>query len=274
MSDEHVDLRRQVVETLRSLQAGGVDWLPKLPSLEVAAAAQIPIIAEEPSMKRPLKNPEPAPVAAPSLLDVASKLTIEERRTALQVLRERVAGCTSCEALATTLKQTVFYDGQIGAELCFIGEAPGADEDAQGKPFVGAAGQLLIKIIVACGMKREEVYICNIIKCRPPGNRTPLPNEAENCREYLDEQLALVRPRYIVCLGSTAATYLLGVKKPLGQLRGKFHDSRGAKVVVTYHPAYLLPHRNPAAKKDVWDDMKMLLTHMGRPIPATKTSES
>ena len=274
MSDEHVDLRRQVVETLRSLQAGGVDWLPKLSPLEIAAVAEVPIIAEEPSMKRPPKKAEPNPVAAPNPLDVTSKLTIEERRTALQVLRERVAGCTRCDALATTRKQTVFDDGKIGAELCFIGEAPGADEDAQGKPFVGAAGQLLNKIIAACGMKREEVYICNIIKCRPPGNRTPLPNEAENCREYLDEQLALVRPKYIVCLGSTAATYLLGVKKPLGQLRGKFHDSRGAKVVVTYHPAYLLPHRNPAAKKDVWDDMKMLLTHMGRPIPATKTSDS
>ena len=190
MSDEHVDLQRQVVETLRSLQAGGVDWLPKLPPLEIATVAEVPIIAEEPSMKRPSRNAEPAPVAAPSLLDVTAKLTIEERRTALQVLRERVAGCTRCDALATTRKQTVFDDGKIGAELCFIGEAPGADEDAQGKPFVGAAGQLLNKIIAACGMKREEVYICNIIKCRPPGNRTPLPNEAENCREYLDEQLA------------------------------------------------------------------------------------
>ncbi|HEX3314414.1 MAG TPA: uracil-DNA glycosylase [Gemmataceae bacterium] len=274
MSADDIDLKRQVVETLRSLQAGGVDWLPKLPVLEVAAVAQAPIVAEEQNMKRPVKTPEPTPVTAPSLLDVTATMTIEERRTALEVLRERVAGCTRCEALATTRKQTVFDDGKIGAELCFIGEAPGADEDAQGKPFVGAAGQLLNKIIAACGMKREEVYICNIIKCRPPGNRTPLPNEADNCKEYLDEQLALVRPKYIVCLGSTAATYLLGVKKPLGQLRGRFHDSRGAKVVVTYHPAYLLPHRNPAAKKDVWDDMKMLLTHMGRPIPATKSGDA
>jgi uracil-DNA glycosylase len=274
MSDEPIDLRRQVVETLRSLQAGGVEWLPKLPPLEIAAIPQSTVRAEEPSMKRPAATPEPTPAAAPSIFETSAKLTIEERRTALQVLRERVAGCTRCPALATTRKQTVFDDGQIGAEICFIGEAPGADEDAQGKPFVGAAGQLLNKIIAACGMKREEVYICNIIKCRPPGNRTPLPDEAEHCSEYLNEQLALVRPKYIVCLGSTAATYLLGVKKPLGQLRKKFHECKGAQVVVTYHPAYLLPHRNPAAKKDVWDDMKMLLAKMGRPIPPTKTGDS
>ena len=271
MNDEPIDLRRQVVETLRSLQAGGVDWLPKLPPLEIALPRPASTVMEEPSMPKPAPAREPE--KTPSWLERTAKLTIDERRTALDVLRERVAGCTRCPALATTRKQTVFADGQIGAEICFIGEAPGADEDAQGKPFVGAAGQLLNKIIAACGMKREEVYICNIIKCRPPGNRTPLPDEAEHCSEYLNEQLALVRPKYIVCLGSTAATYLLGVKKPLGQLRKKFHECKGAQVVVTYHPAYLLPHRNPAAKKDVWEDMKMLLTKMGRPIPAAKTGE-
>jgi DNA polymerase len=194
--------------------------------------------------------------------------SIADRRKGLEILRERVKPCTRCKELATTRTQTVFADGDIGAELCFIGEAPGADEDKQGKPFVGAAGQLLNKIIAACGMTREEVYICNIIKCRPPGNRTPLPNEAENCREFLEEQLDLVRPKYIVCLGGTAATYLLGTKKPIGALRGKFHEYRDAQVIVTYHPAYLLPHRAPAKKKEVWDDMKMLLAKMGRPVPA------
>jgi uracil-DNA glycosylase len=273
MNADEVDLRRQVVETLRSLQAGGIDWLPKLPPLEVAAAAPRPAVAitEDPSMPKsvPVREPE----KTPSWLERTAKLTIDERRTALEVLRERVAGCTRCPALATTRKQTVFADGQIGAEICFIGEAPGADEDAQGKPFVGAAGQLLNKIIAACGMKREEVYICNIIKCRPPGNRKPQPDEAAHCREYLEEQLALVRPKYIVCLGSTAATYLLGINKPVGQLRKRFHEYRESQVIVTYHPAYLLPHRSPAAKKDVWEDMKMLLTKMGRPIPPVKTSE-
>jgi DNA polymerase len=161
----------------------------------------------------------------------------------------------------------VFGVGAVGPELCFIGEAPGADEDAQGEPFVGAAGQLLNRIIAACGMKREDVYICNIIKCRPPGNRTPQADEAANCSEFLIRQLELVKPKYICCLGSTAARYLLNTTAALGQLRGRFHDYHGIPVLCTYHPAYLLPHRAPQKKKDVWDDMKMLLARMGRPVP-------
>lgn len=158
-------------------------------------------------------------------------------------------------------------DGVPGVELCFVGEAPGADEDAQGLPFVGAAGQLLNKIIAACGLKREDVYICNILKCRPPGNRTPLPNEAGNCRGFLDRQLELVKPKFICALGGCAAQNLLNTTTPIGRLRGKFHDYQGIPVMVTYHPAYLLPHRNPDKKKDVWEDMKMLLAKMGKPIP-------
>jgi DNA polymerase len=165
----------------------------------------------------------------------------------------------------------VFGDGSPGEELCFIGEAPGADEDAQGLPFVGAAGQLLNRIIAAMGLKREEVYICNILKCRPPGNRTPLPNEAANCREYLDWQLELVQPKFLCALGGCAAQNLLGTTQPLGRLRGTFHDYRGIPVLCTYHPAYLLPHRSPQKKKDVWEDMKLLLARMGRPVTTPKT---
>jgi DNA polymerase len=157
--------------------------------------------------------------------------------------------------------------GPLDPELCFIGEAPGADEDAQGEPFVGAAGQLLNRIIAACGMKREEVYIANIIKCRPPGNRTPQVDEAANCREYLENQLELVRPKFLCALGSTAAHYLLNTTLSIGKLRGRFHDYRGTPVLCTYHPAFLLPHRSPDKKKDVWEDMKLLLARMGRPIP-------
>jgi DNA polymerase len=153
----------------------------------------------------------------------------------------------------------------MAPELCFIGEAPGADEDAQGEPFVGPAGQLLNRIITACGMKREEVYICNILRCRPPGNRTPLPNEAANCREYLDCTLDLIRPKFICCLGACAAQNLLDTTTSATRLRGRFHDYQGMPVLVTYHPSYLL--RNPAAKRDVWEDMKMLLARMGRPVP-------
>jgi len=160
--------------------------------------------------------------------------------------------------------QTVFGVGKLDAELCFVGEAPGADEDAQGEPFVGAAGQLLNRIIVACGMKREEVYICNIIKCRPPGNRTPLPDEAANCREYLEKQLELLRPKFICALGACAAQNLLDTKVSVGKLRGQFLDFRGIPVICTYHPAYLL--RSPDKKKDVWEDMKKLMERMGRPV--------
>jgi DNA polymerase len=204
---------------------------------------------------------EAAPAQSPS-----TELTLEERRLALDVLAQEIRSCARCAELVSTRTQTVFGDGQPGVELCFIGEAPGADEDAQGKPFVGAAGQLLNRIIAACGMKREEVYICNIIKCRPPGNRTPLQEEADNCRDYLERQLELVRPRFICALGGCAAQNLLKTRAPLGKLRGRFHDYRGIPVMCTYHPAYLLPHRSPDKKKDVWEDMKMLMARMGRPV--------
>jgi DNA polymerase len=191
----------------------------------------------------------------------------------LQVLSEQVAACTRCEHLAASRTQTVFGVGKISPELCIVGEAPGADEDAQGLPFVGAAGQLLTRILAACGLAREEVYICNTIKCRPPNNRPPTPVEVDNCRAYLDEQIALVQPAFICAMGGSAAQRLLGTTKPLGQLRGKFHTYRGIPVLCTYHPAYLLPHRNPAAKALVWEDMKMLLARMGRAIPKTPRRE-
>lgn len=248
-------LRRQVEARLRSLGDAGVAFLPKVAPLVVRtrAVGRVEAGADSPEANMPD--------------------TLKTRRKALDVLADEVKACRACPELAATRTQTVFADGSIEAELCFIGEAPGADEDAQGKPFVGAAGQLLNRIIAACGLTREEVYICNTIKCRPPANRTPSPDEAANCSGFLERQLDLVKPKYIVCLGSTAATYLLGTKRPLGELRGKFHEYRGIPVMVTYHPAYLLPHRNPAKKKDVWEDMKVLLTKMGRPIPTPKKDE-
>jgi DNA polymerase len=173
-----------------------------------------------------------------------------------------VATCTRCEELARTRTQTVFGVGNPYARLVFCGEAPGADEDRLGEPFVGRAGQLLTDIIVK-GMKirREDVYILNILRCRPPGNRNPLPVEAANCREYLDAQLAIIRPEFICCLGAVAAQNLLGATAAIGSLRGRLHDFHGIKVVCTYHPAYLL--RNPAAKRFVWDDIKVLMGEMG-----------
>jgi uracil-DNA glycosylase len=204
----------------------------------------------------------------------AATLSLDQRRQELQVLAEEVKKCTRCAGLCSTRTQTVFGSGRPGVELCFVGEAPGADEDAQGLPFVGAAGQLLTKIIEACGLKRDDVYICNTLKCRPPGNRTPLPNETANCREYLERQIRLVQPKFICALGGSAANSLLGTSPGgLGKLRGRMHDFKGIPVLVTYHPAYLLPHRSPDKKKDVWEDMKFLLTQMGRPIPVAKKQE-
>lgn len=182
----------------------------------------------------------------------------------LEVLRDEVAQCTRCQELADTRTQTVFGVGNPQARLCFLGEAPGADEDRLGEPFVGRAGQLLNKILEACGLKREDVYILNVLKCRPPGNRNPLPEESENCRRFLDRQLQLIDPEYICCLGAVAVQNLLNTTSPIGRMRGKIHEYRGIKVVCTYHPAYLL--RNPAAKKHTWDDMKLLMREMGTPV--------
>lgn len=179
----------------------------------------------------------------------------------LEVLQAEVAACQRCETLCCGRTQTVFGVGDPHARLCFLGEAPGADEDKQGEPFVGRAGQLLTKIIEACTLSREGVYILNVLKCRPPGNRNPAPDEVENCREFLDRQLKLIKPEFICCLGAVAARTLLGTELPIGRLRGQFFDYQGIQVMCTYHPAYLL--RNPAAKKDVWEDMKMLMRKMG-----------
>jgi uracil-DNA glycosylase len=190
-----------------------------------------------------------------------SSLSIEERKAELQTLAQRVSQCQRCAELAATRTQTVFGVGNPDARVMFIGEAPGADEDAQGEPFVGRAGQLLNRIIEACGWKREDLYICNILRCRPPGNRNPTPEEAANCREYLDGQIRLVDPEYIVCWGSVAAQNLLAETIPIGKLRQRWLTYGRAKVLCTYHPSYLL--RNPAAKKPVWDDMKFLLAEMG-----------
>jgi DNA polymerase len=179
----------------------------------------------------------------------------------LEVLQQQVAGCTRCSELAATRTQTVFGAGNPKSRLCFLGEAPGADEDKTGVPFVGRGGQLLTKIIEACRLKREDVYILNMIKCRPPNNRNPLSTELVNCRGYLESQLDLIRPEFICCLGAVASQNLLGTTVAIGKLRGKLHDFRGAKVVCTYHPAFLL--RSPSFKKETWEDMKLLMREMG-----------
>jgi DNA polymerase len=183
----------------------------------------------------------------------------------LAALNQQVRACTLCTALACTRKQTVFGVGNARPRVVFFGEAPGADEDRQGEPFVGRAGQLLTKIIEACGWQRSDVYIMNVLKCRPPENRNPTPAETENCRPFFERQLEILNPEYIVCVGTVPAQALLQTTDSVGKLRGRFHRYKDATVLVTYHPSYLL--RNPSAKKYVWDDMQMLLKEMGLPIP-------
>jgi uracil-DNA glycosylase family 4 len=266
---------RVALARLESLKMAGVEQFPRASAVPAPAAESphSPVSASplpefhsppEPDMPRPSKSAkaEPAALFEPTEPGVAAKGTDKVSSAAtLEILQAEVAGCTLCHELATTRTQTVFGSGDPKARLCFMGEAPGADEDRTGLPFVGRAGQLLTKIIEACTLTRDEVYILNVLKCRPPGNRNPLPQESANCKQYLRRQLELIEPEYICCLGAVAAQNLLETTETIGKLRGQIHQYRGINVVCTYHPAYLL--RNPAAKKDCWDDMKMLMGLMG-----------
>ena len=197
----------------------------------------------------------PIPVILPAI-----PIARESRAAALQAIRDEIGDCQRCP-LAATRNKIVFGDGDPNARLLFVGEGPGADEDAQGLPFVGRGGQLLNNMINAMGLKREEVYIANIVKCRPPKNRVPEPIEANTCKPFLFQQIEVIRPEVIVALGSTAATYLLGAKTSLGSLRGRLHHAFNAKLIVTYHPAFLL--RDPAQKKEAWRDLQMAMAELG-----------
>ena len=180
---------------------------------------------------------------------------VGDSRTILAVLKEEIGPrCTRCKLHTLGRTQVVFGVGNPQADLMFVGEAPGADEDEQGEPFVGRAGQLLTKIIEAIDLKRDDVYIANVIKCRPPGNRNPEPDEVEQCQPFLFRQIDAIKPKVIVALGKFAAQSLLQTTDPITRLRGREFTVRGATLIPTFHPAYLL--RNPSAKRDVWEDMK------------------
>lgn len=283
MSDSTaLPIRRALRQQLESLRRAGLTSLPlsgaEAPLLEIAApaaeaappvrtvgAGPRDVAAGDPTApsRTLFTEPDlPPPTAAVSTPNAPrSTLSRQEREQKLAALAKTVAGCQRCQELCSTRTQTVFGVGDPEAKILFLGEAPGADEDKQGEPFVGRAGQLLNKIIEACHLTRQEIYICNILKCRPPGNRHPAPAEAANCREYLNGQLETVDPDYIVCWGSCAAQNLLGTTQAIGKLRGRFYQHGRAKVLCTYHPSYLL--RNPSAKKDVWEDMKLWRRDMG-----------
>ncbi len=178
----------------------------------------------------------------------------------LEEIRIDLGNCRRCK-LSKSRGNIVFGSGNPRARLVFVGEGPGYEEDKKGEPFVGAAGQLLTKIIQSINLTREKVYICNIIKCRPPGNRNPLPEEIKACLPFLKRQIAAIKPDFICALGTFAAQALLDTEEPISKLKGRFHDYMGIKVLPTYHPAYLL--RNPGKKRDVWEDMKMLMKEYG-----------
>ncbi|MCH7988123.1 MAG: uracil-DNA glycosylase [Planctomycetes bacterium] len=287
--DVENQVRRIVTQHLESLSRAGLTHLPRSDSTgndlsETVTALQSPQVetvvaissqtgsatehhvattATGTQQKQSLFPNQDIPTSGtPSVTETSPcLLSLDERREKLKTLENSVAACVRCQELAETRNKTVFGVGNPEAKLMFIGEAPGADEDRQGEPFVGRAGQMLNKIIVACKLTREEIYISNNLKCRPPGNRNPTPQESKNCREYLDSQIAVIDPDYIVCWGAVAAQNLLGMTESIGKMRKKFYRLGRAKVLCTYHPSYLL--RNPAAKKDVWEDMIFLMHDMG-----------
>ncbi len=209
--------------------------------------------------------PIPPRAPFPAQPKIGAVVPAADRAAALEVIREEIGNCTRC-ALHTGRNKLVFGDGDATARLMFVGEGPGADEDAQGLPFVGKAGQLLNNMIVAMGLRRDQVYIANVVKCRPPGNRTPEPTEANTCTPFLFRQIDVVRPQVLVALGATAATYLLGQRQPLAGLRGRVHAFRGTQLIVTYHPAFLL--RDPRQKKEAWADLQIAMKELGLKPPS------
>ncbi|MGA1980833.1 MAG: uracil-DNA glycosylase [Acidobacteriaceae bacterium] len=258
---------------LPTQSAAMMDAVPNRGSVIAAAAESVPA-AEYAAPALHLAADVPAPqliklVSFNNLAPIpAERVPPADRPAALRAIQEEIGDCTRCPLAYAGRHKIVFGDGSATARLMFVGEGPGADEDAQGLPFVGKAGQLLNNMIAAMGLARAEVYIANIVKCRPPGNRVPEPEEANTCSQFLLRQIDVVQPEVIVALGSTAAIYLLGVRRLLSALRGHWHTCRGAKLAVTYHPAFLL--RDPRQKAEAWKDLQMVMAEMGLTPPARK----
>lgn len=242
---------------------GGGSALGTVPELSIAAkpTAVTQAIEENIIPLRTLASDQPVP----PLVSFGPILSPQQRPAALGGVRELLGECQRCR-LARGRNKLVFGVGDPNAQLMFVGEGPGADEDAQGEPFVGRAGQLLNNMIAAMGLKREQVYIANIVKCRPPQNRKPEPDEARTCLPFLERQIEIVRPRVLVALGATAATYLLGMRGSIGAMRGRIHNYRDIQTVVTYHPAFLL--RDPTQKKEAWKDLQMAMAALGLKAPS------
>ncbi len=279
--------QRQQLATLLAYcrEMGGIDFYRSEKDLAEMAADPVPAqtaaeasqvtIRSAPSTPLNPASPETDPtmpprkpnlLTPPPIIDFSSSaIAPQERAAALQTIRQEIGDCTRCQLAFEGRHKIVFGDGDPNAELLFVGEGPGADEDEQGVPFVGRAGQLLNNMIAAMGLGRERVYIANIVKCRPPKNRVPEPDEALTCTQFLFQQIGVVRPKLIVALGATAATYMLGSKASLSVLRGKVQDCMGTKLIVTYHPAYLL--RDPRQKAEAWKDLQLAMQFLNLTPP-------
>ena|ERR1700694_445743 len=230
--------------------------------------------APDGTLLRMMESPEPAPVSdvppitstsMPKDKSPSHTTAPKDKPAALKIIREDIGDCTRCR-LHERRTNIVFGVGNVNPEIMFVGEGPGADEDAQGEPFVGRAGQLLNNMITAMGIKREDVYIANVVKCRPPGNRTPEPDECDTCSPFLLRQIEVIQPKVIVALGATAAKTLLAVNDSMGNLRGRWYDFKDSRLAVTYHPSYLL--RDPRQKKEAWKDLQMVMKYLGLTPPA------
>ena len=261
----------------RDRVAGAGSSLRPSPAVSISQPSRVSI-SEEISLPKP-KTKVAAPVASepgphippvigpsgPSLFEEVEKV----KDDTLLKIREDIGDCTRCK-LHKGRNKIVFGDGSAKAQLVFVGEGPGADEDAQGLPFVGRAGKLLTQMIEAMSLQRKDVYICNVVKCRPPENRTPEPDEVQTCSPYLLRQIDVINPKVIVCLGAVAAKTLLQTNRGISHFRGEWQEWRGHKLMATYHPAYLL--RNPPAKADVWKDLQKVMAELGLALPKKKSS--
>ena len=244
-------------------------------SITLNAAGEAPEFPAEVGPSLPpagVSLPGPTTSKLTSFNDLApmptARVPTGDRAAALRAIQQAVGDCTRCTLAYAGRRKIVFGDGSPTARLMFVGEGPGADEDVQGTPFVGKAGQLLNNMIAAMGLARPDVYIANIVMCRPPNNRVPETVEANTCTQFLLRQIDVVQPEVIVALGATAAMYLLGVKQSLSSLRGRWHTCRGAKLAVTYHPAFLL--RDPRQKAEAWKDLQMVMAELGLTAPPRK----
>jgi uracil-DNA glycosylase family 4 len=252
--------KHQLAEHLRFYEELGVTGVSRDSAWRQRARNVSTEPADEPN--EPVESPEPIePVAF-----------MRSAAEALTAIRDDLGDCVRCKLHGLGRKQIVFGVGNASAELMFVGEAPGADEDIQGVPFVGKAGQLLTRMIEAMGFTRDDVYIANVLKCRPPNNRDPQPDEVEQCEPFLFRQIAAIQPKVIVALGKFAAQTLLKTQDPISRLRGRVYEYRGTKLIPTFHPSFLL--RSPGYKREAWDDLKKALAIMGRQPPRGAQNES